>query len=178
METNKQVPIDEQKHNLNKTPKRELQLLQYEPDKEEEEQHDMLNYEHYNKRKLAITSSFIKKSPTFEGDSSQFMCQAEKCNVDLIKQGKMYHLKHGVCEYHFKAPVVIVSGVFKRFCQQCNRFHEISEFDDAKRSCRKRLAGHNERRRKALRLQLMQNHCRKSGKSKSSKKLLQTDISI
>ena len=28
------------------------------------------------------------------------------------------------------------------------RFHELSEFDDSKRSCRRRLAGHNERRRK------------------------------
>lgn len=29
------------------------------------------------------------------------------------------------------------------------RFHEVSEFDDTKRSCRLRLAGHNERRRKS-----------------------------
>lgn len=28
------------------------------------------------------------------------------------------------------------------------RFHELSEFDESKRSCRRRLAGHNERRRK------------------------------
>lgn len=28
------------------------------------------------------------------------------------------------------------------------RFHEICQFDDTKRSCRKRLAGHNQRRRK------------------------------
>lgn len=29
------------------------------------------------------------------------------------------------------------------------RFHVVSEFDDSKRSCRRRLAGHNERRRKS-----------------------------
>lgn len=29
------------------------------------------------------------------------------------------------------------------------RFHELSEFDETKRSCRRRLAGHNERRRKS-----------------------------
>ena len=29
-----------------------------------------------------------------------------------------------------------------------NRFHQLPEFDNAKRSCRRRLAGHNERRRK------------------------------
>ena len=28
------------------------------------------------------------------------------------------------------------------------RFHELAEFDETKRSCRRRLAGHNERRRK------------------------------
>lgn len=28
------------------------------------------------------------------------------------------------------------------------RFHPLSEFDDGKRSCRRRLAGHNRRRRK------------------------------
>ena len=30
----------------------------------------------------------------------------------------------------------------------CNRFHGLIEFDEGKRSCRRRLAGHNERRRK------------------------------
>lgn len=28
------------------------------------------------------------------------------------------------------------------------RFHEVSQFDDNKKSCREKLAGHNERRRK------------------------------
>lgn len=32
-----------------------------------------------------------------------------------------------------------------------HRFHVVSEFDDSKRSCRRRLAGHNERRRKGSR---------------------------
>ncbi|PNX71855.1 squamosa promoter-binding protein 1-like [Trifolium pratense] len=40
-------------------------------------------------------------------------------------------------------------GLRQRFCQQCSRFHELIEFDEAKRSCRKRLARHNERRRKS-----------------------------
>lgn len=29
-----------------------------------------------------------------------------------------------------------------------NRFHMLQEFDEGKRSCRRRLAGHNKRRRK------------------------------
>ena len=54
-----------------------------------------------------------------------------------------------MCEAHSKAAVVLVAGLRQRFCQQCSRFHELSEFDDTKRSCRRRLAGHNERRRKS-----------------------------
>ncbi|CAL9095894.1 unnamed protein product [Musa textilis] len=36
----------------------------------------------------------------------------------------------------------------QRFCQQCSRFHLLVEFDEVKRSCRRRLEGHNRRRRK------------------------------
>ncbi|XP_022748930.1 squamosa promoter-binding protein 1-like [Durio zibethinus] len=74
-------------------------------------------------------------------------CQAEKCTADL-SDAKQYHRRHKVCEHHSKAQVVLVAGIRQRLCQQCSRFHELSEFDEAKRSCRKRLAGHNERRRK------------------------------
>ncbi|OWM91058.1 squamosa promoter-binding protein 1-like isoform X2 [Punica granatum] len=75
-------------------------------------------------------------------------CQAEKCPADLT-DARPYHRRHRVCELHAKAPVVVVGGMRQRFCQQCSRFHELSEFDDTKRSCRRRLAGHNERRRKS-----------------------------
>ncbi|XP_076886577.1 squamosa promoter-binding-like protein 3 [Bidens hawaiensis] len=74
-------------------------------------------------------------------------CQAEKCTTDLA-EAKTYHRRHKVCEFHAKAQAVVVAGMHQRFCQQCSRFHELSEFDEAKRSCRRRLAGHNERRRK------------------------------
>lgn len=39
-------------------------------------------------------------------------------------------------------------GQLVRFCQQCGRFHLLTAFDDTKRSCRDRLARHNERRRR------------------------------
>ncbi|XP_061352153.1 squamosa promoter-binding protein 1-like [Gastrolobium bilobum] len=81
------------------------------------------------------------------GGSSIRCCQVEKCNTDL-HDAKQYHKRHKVCEYHAKAQVVLVGGLRQRFCQQCSRFHELAEFDDTKRSCRRRLAGHNERRRK------------------------------
>ncbi|KAF7822966.1 squamosa promoter-binding-like protein 4 [Senna tora] len=75
-------------------------------------------------------------------------CQAEKCTAEL-SDAKPYHRRHKVCEYHAKAQVVMVCGIRQRFCQQCSRFHELGEFDETKRSCRRRLAGHNERRRKS-----------------------------
>ncbi|XP_071714814.1 squamosa promoter-binding-like protein 3 [Rutidosis leptorrhynchoides] len=81
------------------------------------------------------------------GSTSVRCCQAEKCTSDL-GEAKQYHRRHRVCEFHAKAGSVFVAGIQQRFCQQCSRFHELLEFDEAKRSCRKRLAGHNERRRK------------------------------
>ncbi|KAI3515469.1 hypothetical protein L1887_14365 [Cichorium endivia] len=80
-------------------------------------------------------------------NSATRCCQAEKCSSDL-GEAKQYHRRHRVCEFHAKAQAAIVGGIHQRFCQQCSRFHELSEFDEAKRSCRRRLAGHNERRRK------------------------------
>ncbi|CAL9110491.1 unnamed protein product [Musa textilis] len=74
-------------------------------------------------------------------------CQAEGCRADL-SGAKHYHRRHKVCEFHSKAAVVVVGGSQQRFCQQCSRFHGLAEFDEAKRSCRKRLADHNRRRRK------------------------------
>jgi hypothetical protein len=74
-------------------------------------------------------------------------CQVEGCNEDLSGT-KAYYCRHKVCALHSKAPRVIVGGIEQRFCQQCSRFHQLGEFDQGKRSCRRRLAGHNERRRK------------------------------
>ncbi|KAG8641410.1 hypothetical protein MANES_13G145925v8 [Manihot esculenta] len=74
-------------------------------------------------------------------------CQADMCMADL-SDAKPYHRRHKVCENHAKAQIVLVAGIRQRFCQQCSRFHELSEFDETKKSCCRRLAGHNERRRK------------------------------
>ncbi|KAG8049715.1 hypothetical protein GUJ93_ZPchr0009g183 [Zizania palustris] len=74
-------------------------------------------------------------------------CAVDDCKADMSKC-RDYHRRHKVCEAHSKTPVVVVSGREMRFCQQCSRFHLLAEFDEAKRSCRKRLDGHNRRRRK------------------------------
>ncbi|KAF9679234.1 hypothetical protein SADUNF_Sadunf07G0118700 [Salix dunnii] len=74
------------------------------------------------------------------GGGGMRCCQVEKCTADLA-DAKQYHRRHKVCGHHAKAQVVLVAGIRQRF-------HELSEFDETKRSCRRRLAGHNERRRK------------------------------
>ncbi|KAJ4710719.1 Squamosa promoter binding-like protein [Melia azedarach] len=95
----------------------------------------------------ARPSLAAKKARTTSSCSQTPLCQVYGCNKDL-SSSKDYHKRHKVCEVHSKTPKVIVNGNEQRFCQQCSRFHLLSEFDDSKRSCRRRLAGHNERRRK------------------------------
>ncbi|CAL1361512.1 unnamed protein product [Linum trigynum] len=82
------------------------------------------------------------------GASNPPRCQAEGCTADLT-HAKHYHRRHKVCEFHSKASTVVAAGLTQRFCQQCSRFHVLTEFDNGKRSCRKRLADHNRRRRKS-----------------------------
>lgn len=81
------------------------------------------------------------------GAASYPMCQVDNCKEDL-STAKDYHRRHKVCEVHSKAGKALVGKQMQRFCQQCSRFHPLSEFDEGKRSCRRRLAGHNRRRRK------------------------------
>ncbi|MED6135637.1 hypothetical protein PIB30_048494 [Stylosanthes scabra] len=79
--------------------------------------------------------------------SSRAVCQVQDCRADL-SGAKDYHRRHKVCDVHSKATKALVGNVMQRFCQQCSRFHALEEFDEGKRSCRRRLAGHNRRRRK------------------------------
>ncbi|KAG5514081.1 hypothetical protein RHGRI_035474 [Rhododendron griersonianum] len=88
-----------------------------------------------------------KKTKFLGTTSNRAVCQVEDCGADL-RNAKDYHRRHKVCEIHSKASKVLVGNVLQRFCQQCSRFHVLEEFDEGKRSCRRRLAGHNKRRRK------------------------------
>ncbi|KAH9622272.1 hypothetical protein KSS87_001372 [Heliosperma pusillum] len=81
------------------------------------------------------------------GVSVVSVCQVQNCVADLSK-AKDYHRRHKVCQIHSKSTHALVNNLLQRFCQQCSRFHLLQEFDQGKRSCRRRLAGHNKRRRK------------------------------
>lgn len=94
-----------------------------------------------------IVNRLYKRPRAISPGSQVPRCQAEGCKADL-STAKHYHRRHKVCELHSKAATVVSGGLTQRFCQQCSRFHVLSEFDEGKRSCRKRLADHNRRRRK------------------------------
>ncbi|XP_071699104.1 squamosa promoter-binding-like protein 12 [Rutidosis leptorrhynchoides] len=93
------------------------------------------------------SSPMIKRSRASYLSSQSPRCQVEGCNLDLAS-AKDYHRRHRICANHSKSPKVVVAGMERRFCQQCSRFHDLAEFDDRKRSCRRRLSAHNARRRR------------------------------
>lgn len=39
-----------------------------------------------------------------------------------LSMAKSYNRRHKVCERHAKAPVVLVSSIRQRFCQQCSKY--------------------------------------------------------
>jgi hypothetical protein len=45
---------------------------------------------------------------------------------------------------------MVIQGRPQRFCQQCGRFHDCTEFEGTRKSCRRKLERHNERRRNEL----------------------------
>ncbi|GKU92799.1 hypothetical protein SLEP1_g6476 [Rubroshorea leprosula] len=97
---------------------------------------------------MESSSSGSLKRARAPGSGNQVpSCLVDGCTADLSKC-RDYHRRHKVCEVHSKTPKVTIRGQEQRFCQQCSRFHSLVEFDEGKRSCRKRLDGHNRRRRK------------------------------
>ncbi|GJR95458.1 reverse transcriptase domain-containing protein [Tanacetum coccineum] len=56
--------------------------------------------------------------------------------------------RHRVCLRCANATSVVLDGCDKRYCQQCGKFHVLSDFDEGKRSCRRKLERHNNRRRR------------------------------
>nr|QTM66379.1 squamosa promoter-binding-like protein SPL11 [Osmanthus fragrans] len=112
---------------------------------------------------IPVSCTATKRSRASYQKMQNPCCQVEGCNLDLTFV-KDYHRRHRICESHSKSPKVIVAGIERRFCQQCSRFHGLSEFDDKKRSCRRRLSDHNARRR---RLQPESIHFSSSGLSSS-----------
>ncbi|MCO5578855.1 hypothetical protein L7F22_032702 [Adiantum nelumboides] len=74
-------------------------------------------------------------------------CQVPSCGED-ISQLKGYHQRHRVCLDCANSPKVMLKDLPHRYCQQCGKFHRLSDFDEGKRSCRRKLERHNRRRRR------------------------------
>uniref|UniRef100_A0A2P2LXF6 SBP-type domain-containing protein n=1 Tax=Rhizophora mucronata TaxID=61149 RepID=A0A2P2LXF6_RHIMU len=79
--------------------------------------------------------------------SAVIRCQVPGCEAD-ISELKGYHKRHRVCLRCANSSSVTVDGATKRYCQQCGKFHVLSDFDEGKRSCRRKLERHNNRRRR------------------------------
>ncbi|KAJ6904028.1 hypothetical protein NC651_021246 [Populus alba x Populus x berolinensis] len=79
--------------------------------------------------------------------SSVARCQVPGCETD-ISELKGYHRRHKVCLRCATATAVVLDEQTKRYCQQCGKFHVLSDFDEGKRSCRRKLERHNNRRRR------------------------------
>ncbi|KAJ7955020.1 Squamosa promoter-binding-like protein [Quillaja saponaria] len=89
-----------------------------------------------------------KKRPrTVRASTGIARCQIPGCEAD-ISELKGYHRRHRVCLRCANASTVVLDGETKRYCQQCGKFHILSDFDEGKRSCRRKLERHNNRRRR------------------------------
>ncbi|EEF45453.1 squamosa promoter-binding-like protein 7 [Ricinus communis] len=88
-----------------------------------------------------------KRVRTTRSSSGITRCQVPGCEVD-ISELKGYHKRHRVCLRCATAGSVLLDGHRKRYCQQCGKFHLLPDFDEGKRSCRRKLERHNDRRRR------------------------------
>ncbi|XVF28447.1 hypothetical protein REPUB_Repub15cG0029900 [Reevesia pubescens] len=90
-----------------------------------------------------------KRARTARIGSGTGRCQVPGCEAD-IRELKGYHRRHRVCLRCANSTTVLIDGETKRYCQQCGKFHLLSDFDEGKRSCRRKLERHNIRRRRKL----------------------------
>ncbi|KAL0876441.1 hypothetical protein Bca101_026146 [Brassica carinata] len=89
----------------------------------------------------------LPKKKRVRGGSGVVRCQVPGCEVD-ISELKGYHKRHRVCLTCANASSVVLDGEDKRYCQQCGKFHVLPDFDEGKRSCRRKLERHNNRRKR------------------------------
>ncbi|XP_047957473.1 squamosa promoter-binding-like protein 7 isoform X1 [Salvia hispanica] len=108
-----------------------------------------------------------KRTRVARGPSGPARCQVPGCEDD-ISELKGYHKRHRVCLRCANAVSVVIDGEAKRYCQQCGKFHILSDFDEGKRSCRRKLERHNNRRRRKP-------HDSKEGTEKESQPIILAD---
>jgi hypothetical protein len=72
--------------------------------------------------------------------------QVDGCGIELINE-KTYYKRYRICVTHCNMKSMVIQGRRQRFCQQCGRFHDCTEFEGTRKSCRRKLERHNQRRR-------------------------------
>ncbi|RVW97069.1 Squamosa promoter-binding protein 1 [Vitis vinifera] len=96
-----------------------------------------LGKRHYFEDSTPGISTDKRGRPYYSGGSSQSSATA----VSVVgPRRRCRDARWRVATWRWSMPRTTTGGI---------RFHAVSEFDDSKRSCRRRLAGHNERRRKS-----------------------------
>lgn len=111
--------------------KRSFQEVDEEEDDEEEEEDE--EKEESESKRAGMSFSSSKKCRSSSGtkpggwvsSARVVTCQADNCTAHM-SEAKQYHRRHKVCEFHFKAPVVLVAGIHQRFCQQCSRSETLT----------------------------------------------------
>ncbi|GIL55443.1 hypothetical protein Vafri_11010, partial [Volvox africanus] len=91
------------------------------------------------------TSSDDSGSHYGQGGAVEGRCRVLGCTKEMALERK-YYQRHMICEEHLKSLCLLVDGQRMRFCQQCARLHNISQFEGTRRSCRVRLKHRNKRR--------------------------------
>ena len=91
-----------------------------------------------------LTASFDSTGARSTGLTSKALLQVEDCTRDVCELST-YHFRYRICNVHIRLPAFMRQGKLQRFCQQCGRCHELSEFEGNQRSCRAQLDRHNAR---------------------------------
>uniref|UniRef100_A0A061RJQ3 Squamosa promoter binding protein-like 7 n=1 Tax=Tetraselmis sp. GSL018 TaxID=582737 RepID=A0A061RJQ3_9CHLO len=73
-------------------------------------------------------------------------CLVSNCDK-VIGEKSGLSRRSKVCIEHRQATKVFLDGSFQRYCQQCNKFHSLEQFEGDNRGCRSKLAKHNQRQR-------------------------------
>lgn len=101
-------------------------------------------------RSLSDAKEYHRRHKVCELHSKAPRVTVQGVEQRFCQQCSRYVLWHLISYFSAINSFVIYILIYISLYVICNcRFHVISEFDDAKRSCRRRLAGHNERRRKS-----------------------------
>ncbi|GIL84157.1 hypothetical protein Vretimale_11124 [Volvox reticuliferus] len=93
-----------------------------------------------------VDANYPQSVAGYRRSSAPLRCKVSGCTSDLASAPKT-HQRFRLCNLHIKSPAILVDGVASRFCQQCSRFHPLTEFHGTNRTCRMMLVKNRARQR-------------------------------